>query len=200
MARLGTEIGLPTEKSRLSAWKPTFCSNLEDAECLQPYPRWWLESCKVPAPSAHQWTHMGQSPWPFWTGPVASDPGSHLGKWPAERAHSPRMSKQAPGRPCGASAEVPSVGSVGWLQQLTAAVPSVCFKPTSHPNSSAIRTNPFLCLTTTVLTPGEDARDSAAPPITITTALPFPLLERRCTRLDLLTGQRPVQARKTTRI
>lgn len=69
----------------------------------------------------------------------------------------------------------------------------VCLKGCSHPNSRAILTNPFLCFTTTVLTPGEDARDSAAPPITITTALPLPFWERRWARLDLLTGQWPDQ-------
>lgn len=106
------------------------------------------------------------------------------------------MSKQAPDQPCGTPSEVTSVcdGTRCWLHVSTAAAHNCCFlcvKPCPHPNSSAILTNPFLCFTTTVLTPGADARDSAAPPITITTALPFPFLERRWARLDLLTGQRP---------
>lgn len=154
------------------------------------YQRWWGGSCKAPAPCARQWTDTGQSPWPFWTGPAASEPGSPLRKWPAGRARSPRMSKWAPGQPCGAPAEVPSVHSGSTSAKL---LHSLCVKPSSHPNSRANRTNPFLCLMTTVLTPGAEARDSAAPPMTITTALPFPLLERRCTRLDLLTGHKPVQ-------
>lgn len=81
--------------------------NLEEAEELQAYQRWWGESCKAPAPCARQWTDTGQNPWPSWTGPVASDPGSPLGKWPAGRARSPRMSKRAPDQPCGTS-QVPS--------------------------------------------------------------------------------------------
>lgn len=103
------------------------------------------------------------------------------------------MSKQAPDQPCGTPSEVTSVcdGACCWPHASTAASHNCCVKPCSHPNSRAILTNPFLCFTTTVLTPGEDARDSAAPPITITTALPFPFLERRWARLDLLTGQRP---------
>lgn len=75
-------------------------------------------------PCAHRRTDTGQNPWSFWTSPVASDPGSHLGKWPAERAHSPRMSKRAPDQPCGTS-EGPSVDFMQWIHQLRAGISSL---------------------------------------------------------------------------
>lgn len=111
------------------------------------------------------------------------------------------MSKQAPDQLCERSSEI----QAEFPQALTCEYNDThwvlfvaCFKKCSHPNSRAVLTNPFLFLTTTVLIPGEEARDSAAPPITITTAFPLPLFERRWTRLCLLTGQRPDQSKTVT--
>lgn len=87
--------------------KIDIAQNLEDVEELRAYQRSWWESCKAPTPCARQWTDTGRNPWSFWTGPGTSDPGSPLGKWPAGRARSPRMSKRAPDQPCGTS-QVPS--------------------------------------------------------------------------------------------
>lgn len=67
----------------------------------------------------------------------------------------------------------------------------------THPCRSAMRTKPLRFLRMSVVTPGRQDSDSAAPPMTMATALPVPLWDSRYPMARRVTGNSPAAGRST---
>lgn len=67
----------------------------------------------------------------------------------------------------------------------------------THPCRRAMRTKPLRFLRMSVVTPGRQDSDSAAPPMTMATALPVPFWDSRYPMARRVTGNSPVAGRST---
>lgn len=67
----------------------------------------------------------------------------------------------------------------------------------THPCRRAMRTKPLRFLRMSVVTPGRQDSDSAAPPMTMATALPVPFWDSRYPMARRVTGNSPAAARST---
>lgn len=67
----------------------------------------------------------------------------------------------------------------------------------THPCRRAMRTKPLRFLRMSVVTPGRQDSDSAAPPMTMATALPVPFWDSRYPMARRVTGHSPAAGRST---
>ena len=74
---------------------------------------------------------------------------------------------------------------------------AVAVVPMTHPCCRAMRTKPLRFFRISVVTPGRQESDSAAPPMTMATALPVPFLDSRYPMARRVTGHRPAAERTT---
>lgn len=76
-------------------------------------------------------------------------------------------------------------------------LPAVAAVPVTHPCCRAMRTKPLRFFRMSVVTPGRQESDSAAPPMTMATALPVPFLDSRYPMARRVTGHKPAAERTT---